>query len=338
MSKEPANQILNLILNNYHITLEEEILQEMLEIDGISERNRDIVQVLLLLKNDECDDCSMVFALALFSIFDHPINKFKSLSSKHKVKIIHYLLSCFTNPESIEHVDGFQSEKKECASFLRDSALSLLEDNALFELQDRRGVAQDIWTPRIVHELSMKKQKEADVSYSSFEIDSLKKFIFSYDIHSKEDFFIDITSRLKRLSNLITANRKNEKKLFQDKDENGCRDVVVNLLEREDYFSNELDFIREKHEGDNRVDINIKHRTKHDFEVQVECKNDGYSRLYESVKEQLIDKYMKEKVKFGIYLVFLFGKKNKEEMMKKLVSEIPSDYQDNIEVVCFDLS
>jgi len=48
---------------------------------------------------------------------------------------------------------------------------------------------------------------------------------------------------------------------------------------------------------------------------------------------------MELKVKFAIYIIFYFGdKKNKEQLLKDVQNDIPSDYKDKIKVVCIDLT
>jgi len=55
---------------------------------------------------------------------------------------------------------------------------------------------------------------------------------------------------------------------------------------------------------------------------------------------QLIGKYLSSSAQYGIYLIFYFGKdkRNKEKLHDDLVSTIPPEYKNKIEVICIDLS
>lgn len=76
-------------------------------------------------------------------LYDRFQNRF---SSDLKVKIVSYMLFAFNSEESIERVNGIQSAKNICASFLTDYAFKILlnkdELNILSTLHENNN---DIW-------------------------------------------------------------------------------------------------------------------------------------------------------------------------------------------------
>ena len=162
-------------------------------------------------------------------------------------------------------------------------------------------------------------------------------------ITSYKDFFDDVYKKIKQLRIEIEDNRHNDKASFyRDKElkekrtEDECRDEIVRRLK--DKYQKDINIEREKHEANNRVDINIKSRKNQNWEIQIECKRDDNQEIYTAIENQLIKKYLSSKVKYGIYLIFYFGdKKNKEKFMLKVEESIPNDYKDNIKIICIDL-
>ncbi len=267
----------------------------------------------------------------------------------NKIKIIDYLMSQFNTNESIQHVNGFQSDKAQCASFLSDFALSLLgeEEGSLLALQNLRRNTDDIWTFRIAHEIDKLNQKESDQLYMTYPIGKIKEYIRSDSIISKKDFFTEVYLRIEKLRAVIEANRGNDKKFFfnqkkgdhkgyDPKTEEACRDNI--FLRIQDKYD-DLILTKEMHEADNRVDINIKYSADKSFEVQVECKRDDNKGINTGISEQLIGKYFSSGVQYGIYLIFYFGdKKNKELLLQKVNKGILEAYRDKIKIVCIDLT
>ena len=85
------------------------------------------------------------------------------------------------------------------------------------------------------------------------------------------------------------------------------------------------------------VDINISHNTLK-YEVQIECKNDYNSNIYNGIEGRLIGKYFSSNVVYGIYLIFYFGKRKcKKQFMNNVVKNMPEKYKNNIEVIVIDL-
>jgi len=162
-------------------------------------------------------------------------------------------------------------------------------------------------------------------------------------IISYKGFFDDVYKKIEELKIEIEDNRNNDKASFyRDKElkeqrtEDECRDVLVHRLN--DKYKDTIENIREKHEANNRVDINIKSQKNPNWEIQIECKRDDNSKNYIAIKNQLIGKYFSSKVIYGIYLIFYFGyKKDKEKFMAKVEESLPNEYKDNIKIICIDL-
>jgi hypothetical protein len=112
------------------------------------------------------------------------------------------------------------------------------------------------------------------------------------------------------------------------------------MLRLKDKYGDDIELTKEKYEGDNRADINIKYKANTSFEVQVECKKDNNSDIDTGIPNQLIGKYLSSSAQYGIYLIFYFGKdkRNKEKLHDDLVNTIPPEYKNKIEVICIDLS
>lgn len=73
-------------------------------------------------------------------------------------------------------------------------------------------------------------------------------------------------------------------------------------------------------------------------EVQIECKKDENRQIKTGIADQLVEKYLnKENVNYGVYLVFNFKKDDPEAMLKELVTTIPQDYENKIDVKYIDL-
>ena len=172
----------------------------------------------------------------------------------------------------------------------------------------------------------------------SYSVDRLKNFILSNDILSNDDFFQDVVIKFKNLKSDIEDNRNNEKESFFNdngfcKKEEACRDVIIQKLN--DKYSNIINIIKEKHEANNRVDINI---SKDSYEVQIECKNDFNANIHKGIPDQLIKKYLSSQVEYGIYLIFYFGKRKKKDLfISRVKNSIQPEYISKIAVIDIDL-
>lgn len=163
-------------------------------------------------------------------------------------------------------------------------------------------------------------------------------------IVSIQDFYEDICEKLQVLKVEIEDNRNRDLELFyrdksleEKKTEDECRNAIVMRLN--DRYGNDIENTREKQEGNNRVDINIRSKQNLEWEVQVECKRNDNPSIETAIENQLIYKYFSSKVKYGIYLIFYFGdKKNKEKFLNKVEESLPKEYKDNIKIICIDLT
>ncbi len=250
------------------------------------------------------------------------------------------MLDHFPTEESIRHVNGMQSEEMSCASFLRDEALGLLNDSALVNLERLRVAKNDVWTHRIAHELGVRRQKEADQGFGGYPPERIRDFLLSDGVFSPGDFFDEVYYELCDFREMVQNNRSREKKFFFSSDgkpkiENDCRDVVLKILSAK--RGDEWELTPEGLEADNRVDINIRYRKFPEFEVQIECKRDSHPEILSGIPDQLFRKYMKADSLFGIYLVFFFGLKDKDSLLKNLEASIPDRLNARIKVVLIDV-
>lgn len=342
------NRFYDILIKIYGVELNTGDLESLLH-ESMNDENMSIINSLLKFNKNEKERFEKKDAVNLFYVFKGEFSEyfsnFKNADSGLKVKILNYLMDCFSTEKSIAFVDGFQSTTSECGEFLKQNALSLLNLEELQELLTFYNDNSNIWKNRILSKMSELKQKNSDNEHQRFDISSLKKFILKDSIISYENFFIEVYHSLEELKNNIEDNRDNELNMFYKSSdgerEEACRDIIFTRLKdrHEKYF----ELIKEKHEADNRVDINIKYKKNMKYEIQIECKVDDNKDLYNGINNQLIDKYFSSGVKYGIYLVFYYGnlnpkgKKDKERMMTRLENEIPLGHKDNIKVICIDL-
>jgi len=338
----PQDRIIGnfLKLANFTITIDG---LKRIDITALNESNKNIVTALLTLTEGNKEKFTATMALALQFLISNDYQCFKQLKKDYKVKIIDFMMCQFTTEESIEEINGVQSAKNICVSFLRRSIFSndLLDLDDFQSLENIRIDKEDVWTNRIADKVEELKQQKTDKAYSTFSIVKIKNYILSNAIVSKEDFFNDIVLKLEALRSEIEGDRDNDKKSFYNQDgswkyEGACRDIILHRLK--DKYGYDLLFTKEKYEADNRVDINIKYKANTNYEVQIECKRDGNSDIYKGIPEQLIHKYFSPKVFYGVLLIFYFGeKKDKNLLLKKIDDNNPVEYKNNIKVVCIDL-
>ncbi|MGE4444771.1 MAG: NACHT domain-containing NTPase [Candidatus Altimarinota bacterium] len=270
--------------------------------------------------------------------------QFNSLHSDIRIKIISYMFFCFNTEKSIENVNGIQSNKDLCASFLSREVLDVLKLNELKELYKLHSSDDDIWSFRLLNQIESVERTNTDKEHGKYSIKDIKNFIINNEIISIEDFFEEVYLDLNKIKDVIEANEDNEKKFFYDKKdkslipkiENDCRDMLCALLKR---YDEKYLIVREFNKANNRIDLHIKYKKKLAFEVQIECKKDDNTKsLYSGIEDQLIKKYFAKNKNFGIYLIFYFGSKNKKEMLENLKKLIPYEYKENIKVICIDLT
>jgi len=338
--KKIKDNILSNFLNIYNFRIQIKDLKKLFKI-LTTEKNKNIIIALETLAEGNKDSFSINMAISLYSLFEHKIERFESIESNIKVKLVDYMITQFNTEDSMKSVSGFVSPKVSCAFFLTNKALNFLKPNELKQLLNFHHDEEDLWKYRIAHKVSEFNQQEADQKFKLYSINKIKDFIISNVIISEEDFFEDIYLKIEKLKNVIEKNRDNDKDSFYNesgvsKKEESCRDVIMRRLK--DNFGYDIELTKEKHEADNRVDINIKYKANSQFEIQVECKKNQHRDIYKGISDQLINKYMSSKVKYGIYLVFYFGDKDKEILKKNLIKKIPENYKNRIKVILIDLT
>ncbi|MBA5249518.1 MAG: hypothetical protein FE834_08360 [Gammaproteobacteria bacterium] len=329
--------ILSNFLNVYNLNIS---LKHLKELESKAPDNEDTITALIILLGEKEREFTPNTAISLYQILDlRGVGLSKIKEGGIKIRLIHYLMNVFDTEESIKFVSGIQSDRATCASFLRGEALDQLNLNELKELKEvRKNKTACIWKNRIKHKIIQIEQQDTDQAYSSHSVDDLKRFILSDDIVSDEDFFQDVLIKIRKLKNEIEDNRNNEKESFLNSDgsrkhEEACRDIIIQKLS--DKYGDNIQCIKEKHEANNRVDINI---SQNGYEVQVECKNDYNADIFKGISKQLIGKYLSSQVKYGIYLIFYFGKrKNKDLFMSRIKNTILEKYIKQIEIITIDL-
>lgn len=332
--------VLKNFLNVYNFDISYDDLNELVFIPA-NDENKTTILALKTISEDNKDTFSINIAIHLYSLFEHHSERFSKLENEKKVQIIDYMMCAFDTEESIKFIGGFQSHKAMCASFLTETALNSLDIESLQKLKGLHKDEDDIWSYRIANKINELEQKNADQSNISFPIGKIKNFIVSNAVISKEDFFTDICLKLEKLKTTIEDNRDNDKEPFYNqnrspKSEENCRDVILHRLK--DKYGYDIELTKEKYEGNNRADINIKYKADNHFEVQVECKRDDNSGINTGISEQLIRKYFSSGVEYGIYLIFYFGsKKNKDLLLEKIDNDIPDNYKGKVKIICIDL-
>lgn len=336
-NKNIQTSMLSNFLNAYNLSIS---LGDLKKLQSQRHDNEDKITALIILLSDKEKDFTLSTAISLYQTlgFNWRDANLSEIKGNIKIRLINYLMNIFDAEKSIEFVDGIQSDRDNCASFLSGGALEKLNLDELNKLKNiRKNKTDCIWKNRIKHKIIQIEQQDADKSYLSYSVDNLKKFILSDDVVSSKDFFEDIVIKIEKLKYEIEDNRNNEKELFLNsngscKNEEACRDVIIQKLN--DKYGDTIHSTKEKHEANNRVDINI---SQNSYEVQIECKKDFNPDIYKGVPEQLIKKYLSSQVEYGIYLIFYFGKRKKKDLLIKVNQSIPSEYINQIKVINIDL-
>ena len=336
------NELIYNLLSIYSFSISLEDLNS-LEKTVSTNKNKQAIAAFKDIAENNKSNFDINKAIAIYSLlFEHlQKNKFADLNSDLRIKLTDYMLSQFHKDESLKSGCDFISPKQSCFEFLQEYVINNLTIEELQQLKEIRKFEADIWTNRIIHELNKKNQQETDILHESMDIKKSKNFILSGNITSREDFFADICAKLDSLKTEIEDNRSNDKDSFYSQDgtikhEESCRDVILYRLN--DKYGFDLLLTKEKNEANNRVDINIKYKANSDFEVQIECKRDDNCGIDTGISEQLIKKYFSSGVQYGIYLVFYFGKKGKNDLLRSIKKNIPHEHSNQIKVILIDLT
>lgn len=338
-NKSFKDGFIDIFMKTYNFDISKENLTQLKSF--ADESNKNTIEALECFIGEECEKFSMAMAIAMYELFSHKSFRiFNPYPNLKRASVISKMMGAFNTEESIEHVNGVQSQKNMCANFLTTQVLKVLEIEEYEELLQEHE--NDIWTNQIKHAFDEKKQAKMDSQgYGHYPIEYIKDFILKQSIISAKDFFEDVCLKLKKLSTKIEGNRGNEKKRFYNatvpKDENECRDII--RIDLEHLYQAEWSLTKEQHEADNRVDLNIKYKNNDRYEIQIECKKDKNRNLLSGIQEQLINQYFSSEVQYGIYLVFYFGdyKKAPEELLTELKSKIPTNHENKIEIILIDL-
>ncbi|MCS5422844.1 NACHT domain-containing NTPase [Psychrilyobacter sp. S5] len=341
------NSISENFLNIYAFNLEMSDLIELEKLE-MNTDNKNAVEALIVFNNNKKENFTIDMATSFHSLIRDNAQElydgFKNFDSKLRIKIISYMMSAFKINKSIEEVNGIQSPKNECASFLKRTSLMFFDIEELETLSELHSSDDDTWKNKILNKLNELQQQQSDSLHESYKVKNIKKFIFDSAILSKKDFFTEVSYKIEKLKQEIEDNINNDKNSFYSevklvkskKTEEASRDIILQRLN--DKYGSELLSTKEQYLADNRLDINVKYKSNFSYQVQIECKRDDNGELYEGIQNQLIDKYFSSNVQYGIYLIFYFRKlKNKSLMLKKVYDSIPNGYEDKIKVICIDL-
>lgn len=304
-------------------------------------RNKNIVEALLVFAEQKRSDFTELMAISIYSIFDYNIKRFEKLDNESRIRLIDYMIKNFSRNEDLVPVDGTQSSKDECITFLRHNGLEF-ELNYLKRLKELHNDLDDIWSLLISQKINELSQREVDALSQTYEIDKIKNFILSEEITSYKDFFSFIYSEVEKLKDLIQGDIDSDMKPFYNtdnspKDEGSCRDAIVNRLK--DRYRDVLIFNREKLVSNNRTDISLAWLANQEYIVQIECKRNNNPDIFDGIPNQLIKKYLVGGVNYGIYLVFFFGAKKIQPnvLFKSLSTTIPKSKLENVKIIIIDL-
>ena len=344
------NSLIENFLSLYGFYLDISEINSLESLD-LNSDNRNSIGALKTFVLDKKEEFTVSMAISFHELIkDNTLklyNRFQNrFSSDLKVKIVSYMLFAFNSEESIERVNGIQSAKNICASFLTDYAFKILlnkdELNILSTLHENNN---DIWKYRILNVLNEQERQEIDKLHGNYSVEEIKEFILKNSILSQEDFFTEICFKVEKLKQEIEDNRRSDKLTFYNENaqnktpkiEERCRDIILQRLESR--YREVYDFTKELYEGENRVDINIRYLKDLSFEVQIECKRDDNDNLYIGIENQLIKKYFPSGVNYGLYIIFFFGiKKNIKLMLEKVKKSLPSGFENKIKIYCIDLT
>jgi hypothetical protein len=332
-----ANHILNAFFRSYLFEIEKQDLNKLIAYKGMDTTNKSILNVLIAVKKKN-KQISEKDARCFFSLFSFDKKYFDSFLQPQKVKLIDLFMSSIEKPQSFHdaHYDEF-------GDFISRNGIYTLDLESIEKLYQKRKVNHDSWSDSILQVRDELKQKQSDIGFNQYSIQSMRKYILNDSILDKKDFFIDVCLKINALKDDIEANRDHQRDIFYNSDspklENPCRDAL--LIRLKDKYGLEFELSPEKQEAENtRVDINIKYKDNLEYEVQVECKRDkNTSDIYTGIPNQLIEKYLSKNVEYGIYLIFYFGYlKNKSLLLNKITKSLPEKYEDKIEIILIDLT
>jgi len=277
----------------------------------------------------------VIFYVNIFDRLNSDIkDKFKGLSEDIRFQIFKNFILVFNDETKMPFHEGVQSDIDITRSFVRNDLLQILKESEIQKLLNEN--ISKYWKNLLKWQLA---KKDANSEYKFFRIKELKNFIENNGLLDEKDFFEYVSLKIDELIKRIEANEDNEKNLFYNenkpRDENQCRDAFVNLFKDTNFYLVD----REQNIENYRVDFEVLFKTR-DWKVRVECKKDKHSELFKSIKTQLIENYLKNKLAhYGIYLIFYFGdrKKSIEYIKKEVEKNIPNEWKDKVKVKIINL-
>ena len=262
--------------------------------------------------------------------YGDPSKIFDFLTEDEKIRLALNFFREFDSEDKMSYHDGFQSNLDLTINFVKYNLINFLSLSELKKINEES--ISEYWD-KIIKKTIAEKSGESD--FSIHEIRNLKDFVFESFPINEYQFFKKIEIELDDLIKQIERNENNEKHQFwngnEHKKEEECRDTLINIWKPSDNFSREAQIEKYK------VDIEIIEK-QHNWKVRIECKVDKNKKLLESLKEQLINKYLNNReTNYGIYLVFCFENKNINKLKEKLEKQIPSKWKEKVLVKLIDL-
>ena len=335
-----ADVLIHNLLTVFGLQLSESELKQI-EFLITQEKSNKLIKVLIKLFDDNPFTKSEFYdVLELLGRYAEDYSEFKDLESKKKVHILNKMMNLFDSKDSI----NTNNEHFKVSSFLRQVSLNNLSIEELKELLEFRksqnpNMDLDFWQSEIKQVLHDKIGKEITFQNEFLSIEEVKKLIQENEISTYCDFFNYIVEEIDEVINTIEVNDDNEVNLFFNtetpKHENDCRDIIVKDLKNRNL--SKIEIIREFNRANTRVDMKIQSKLNSNWVVYLEAKRNSNSELKSGLNNQLIGLYLNEKVPYGIYLLFNFGKKNKFKLINEIQLTLPSEKIDEIKVLCLDL-
>ncbi len=170
--------------------------------------------------------------------------------------------------------------------------------------------------------------------------------------NSDEVAYKQLVALLRKIISSLEKDEEFKNEMYdgaRDRDENSCsRKFVSRIKTLLEFLMPTIKIKGQKKCLEGNCDIII---SLEDFVIPVEAKKNKNSALWTAAEEQLINKYMKDLKKYGIYLVYWFGSQNQQspptgmcdkpqthtELEKLLqLHTVPSNYADQVTVLCID--
>ena len=156
--KNIQKSILSNFLNAYNLSIS---LDDLKKLKSKAPANEDKITALIILLDKKENDFTLNTAISLCKLLSlNWRTNLSNINSNLKIRFIDYLMNVFDTEKSIQFVNGFQSDRDNCASFLERNALNQLNLNELNKLQNaRKNKTNCIWKTESNTKLSKKSKK-----------------------------------------------------------------------------------------------------------------------------------------------------------------------------------